>query len=105
MKCQIRKYFFQELKYFFSIKGLHTVALSVSLLRFVKGIRKGIKKKTELLFKIVVFHKQRNLSESGTDVSIRFHALRTLAADAGKNREIMKPVRTLVSNGLNCPWI
>ena len=93
------------MKYFFSIKDSHTVALSVSLLRFVKGIRKGINKKTELLFKIVVFHKQKNLSECGTDVSIRFYALRTLGADAARNRKIMKPVRTMVSNGLNCPWI
>ena len=54
---------------------------------------------------MVIFPKKKNLNESGTDVSIRFHALRTLGADAARNRETMKQVRTLVSNGLNCPWI
>ena len=41
----------------------------------------------------------------GTDALIRFYALRTLRAGAARNREIMKPVRALVSNRLNCPWI
>ena len=39
----------------------------------------------------MVFPKQKNLSESGSDVSIRFHAIRTLGADAARNEEIMKP--------------
>ena len=54
---------------------------------------------------MVIFHKKKNLNESGTDVSIRFHAVRTLGIDAARNRETMKQVRTLVSNGLNCSWI
>ena len=41
MKCQTSKYFSQKLKYFFSIRVLHTVLLSVSLLKFEKRIRKG----------------------------------------------------------------
>ena len=66
---------------------------------------KGSNKKIEPPFKIVVSYKQKNPREPGIDVSIRFHALRTLGADAARNIEIMKPVRTLLSNGLNCPWI
>ena len=49
-------------------------------------------------------NKKKKLSPFRTDVSIRFHALHTLGADAARNREIMRPVRTLVlvSNRLNC---
>ena len=52
-------------------------------------------------------NKKKNLSPFRTDVPIRSHALRTLGAGAARNREIMKPVRTLVlvSNRLNCLWI
>ena len=41
------------------------------------------------------------------DVIIRSHALRTLGAGAAMNREIMRPVKTLVlvSNRLNCSQI
>ena len=46
IKCQTRKYFFQEMKYFFSIKVLHTVALSLSLLNSKNVSEKGINKKT-----------------------------------------------------------
>ena len=41
LKCQTRKYFFQELKYFFSIRVSHKIELRLSLLKFVKRIRKG----------------------------------------------------------------
>ena len=52
-------------------------------------------------------NKGKNLSPFRTDVPIRSHALCTLGAGAARNREIMKPVRTLVlvSNRLNCSWI
>ena len=53
-------------------------------------------------------NKRKSLSLFRTDVSIisHAHALRTLGAGAVRNREIMKPVRTLlVSNSLNCRWI
>ena len=52
-------------------------------------------------------NKKKNLSPFRADVPIRFHALCTLGAGAARNREIMKPVRTLVlvSNSLNCLWI
>ena len=80
MKCHTRKYFFQLLKYFFSIRVLHTAALRLSLL------------KSEKYFA----NKRKNLSQSGTDASVRFDPLRTLGAGAAKHREIMKPARALV---------
>ena len=51
--------------------------------------------------------KQTNLSPFHTDSPVRSHASRTLEAGAARNREIMKPVRTLVlvSKRLNCLWI
>ena len=50
-------------------------------------------------------NKRKNLSPLLTDVFTRFHALHNFGADAARNREIIKPVRTLVSNRLNHPWI
>ena len=52
-------------------------------------------------------NKRKNFSPFRTDVPISYHALRTLGADAARNREIMRPVRTLVlvSNRLNCSQI
>ena len=49
-------------------------------------------------------NRKKNLSPFRTDVPIGSHALRTLGADAARDREFMKPVRTLVlvSNRLNC---
>ena len=45
---------------FFSIRILHTAALfSLSLLKFEKRFRKGYNKKTQLLYKMVVFSKQK----------------------------------------------
>ena len=41
MKCQTRKYFFKESTYDFSSRVLPTVALNLSLMKFVKRIRKG----------------------------------------------------------------
>ena len=49
--------------------------------------------------------KERNLSLFRTDVANTFFALRNLRAGATRNREIIKPVRTLVLNRLNRPWI
>ena len=41
IKCQTREYFFQQLKYFFSMRVLHTVALlNPLLLKFEKRFRK-----------------------------------------------------------------
>ena len=52
-------------------------------------------------------NKRKNISPFCADVPIRSHALRILGTGAAKNREIMKPVRTLllVSNILHCSWI
>ena len=52
-------------------------------------------------------NKIKNLSPFRIDVLIRSHALRTLGASAARNKEIMKPVKTLVlvSNRLNCSKI
>ena len=49
-------------------------------------------------------NKIKNLSPFRTDVPIRSHAFYTLEAGAVRNREIVRPVRTLVlvSNRLNC---
>ena len=41
MNCQTRKYLLQEFKYFFSIGVSHTVALSLSFLKFEKRFQKG----------------------------------------------------------------
>ena len=37
---------------------------------------------------MIGFRKKRNLNESGTDVSIRFHALRALGAEASQSTGI-----------------
>ena len=51
MKCETRKYFFQELKYVFSIGVSHTVALlGLLLLKFEKRFRKGCYNKETLTF-------------------------------------------------------
>ena len=47
----------------------------------------------------------KNLSLFQTDVGKKFFALGNLRGGAARNREIMKPVRTLVLNRLNRPWI
>ena len=60
MNCQTRKYLFQEFKYFFSIRVLHTVALiSLLLMKFEKRFQKVINKKTQLPYDIVLVPKQK----------------------------------------------
>ena len=46
---------------------------------------------------------KENLSQLFPDVLIRFHGLHILGAGAARNREIMEPVKTLISNRLNHP--
>ena len=110
MKFEARKYFFQELKYFFSIGVSHTVALLSLLLLKFENVSKKFIKKTWLLYKIVFFpNRGKNLSPFRTKVPIRFHALRNLETCAARNRkkkqkrnrEIIKLVRKLVSSRLN----
>ena len=81
------------MKTWFSIKYLP---------RKYSSLKKVISKKTYFVYKILLFPTTRkNLSPLRTDVSIRFHALRSHGTSAARNREIMKPVTTLVSNRLN----
>ena len=47
-------------------------------------------------------NKRKNLSPFRTDFPIKFYALCTLGGRVARNREIMKPMRTQVSNKLNC---
>ena len=104
MKCQTRKYFCQEFKYFFSIVVLHTVVLlSLLLLKFQKRFRKRLFiGKRNYCIKYYFFpYKIKNRSPFRTDVSIRFLAFRTLGAVATRKREILKPMRTLVSDTQN----
>ena len=88
MKCQTRIHSLHELKNFSNIGVLQTVVLLSP-------------NKAQLFFP----NKRTNLSPLLTDVFTRFHALHNFGADAAGNREIIKPVRTLVSNRLNHPWI
>ena len=91
LKCQTRKYLFQELKYFFSIGVSHTVALiSLLLLKFENVSEKVINKKAYHLSTKQHFFpdKTKNLRPFRTGVLIRFHALSTLGASAAiKNHE------------------
>ena len=90
MKCQTRKYFCQEFKYFFSIVVLHTVVLlSLLLLKFQKRFRKRLFiGKRNYCIKYYFFpYKIKNRSPFRTDVSIRFLAFRTLGAVATRKRE------------------
>ena len=50
-------------------------------------------------------NKRKNFRRFRSDVPIRFQALHTLTAGAARSRKIKKPVRKLISNRLNCPWI
>ena len=53
----------------------------------------------DLLYKVILFpNKRKTIGPLFTDVPIRFYALHNLEADAAGNREIMKLVRTLISN-------
>ena len=62
-------------------------------------------RKPNFYTKYIFPNKTKNLNPFPTDISTRFHALRTLWGGPAKYRETMKPVRLLVSNKLHHPWI
>ena len=107
MKCQTRKYFCQEFKYFFITVVLHTVVfLSLLLLKFQKRFRKRLFiGKRNYCIKYYFFpYKIKNRSPFRTDVSIRFLAFPTLGAGATRKREILKAMKKLVSDTQNRPY-
>ena len=84
MKCQTRKYFIQELKYFFSIGVSHTVALlGLLLLKFEKRFRKSCYNKKTVAHFVLMF-----------PLGFMFFVL--LEQVLQGIEQIMKPVRKLI---------
>ena len=102
MKYPARKYVFQEFRYFFSVSVLHSVIVPITTEVRKTFLKRLLIRKFNFCVKKYFFqNKRKNLSPFCTDFPISFLAFRTLGAGNATNKEIMKPVRTLVSNRLN----
>ena len=89
MKYQTRKYFFQELKYFFSIGVWHIVVLlSLLLLKFEKCFRKGYyyENFNFCIKQYFLRNKRNNFYQFRTDVPIRFHVFYSQSRCCKKQR-------------------